>query len=154
MKKELSTLKKSVFETIIFSLEEKLTTLQNDLEQYRIELSDNMKSTAGDKHETSRAMAQIEMEKLGKQHFETSKMLEMAKRIESNVSKETVQVGSLVKVNNMFYLLGISLGRITAENENIFCISVQSLVGKELLGKKIGDTTSLPNGKFVIVDIL
>ena len=125
----MNNFKTQVFQAIIHSLEEKLTVLQNDLEQYRIELSDNTKSSAGDKHETSRAMAQLEMEKLGKSFLETQKLLDLAKQISLNVSQGTIQAGSLVKTDKIHYLLGLPIGKIEVENIFVFCISNTKTIG-------------------------
>lgn len=134
-------------------LNSKIEFLQNDLEGLRTELSDNTKSTAGDKHETSRAMAQLEMEKLGKQHLETQKLIELANRLLNSPAAEHAQLGSLVLAGNQFYLLGLPLGKIDFEGKSIFCISLQSPVGQQLLKAKVNDVITLPMGK-VRIDLI
>lgn len=134
-------------------LNSKIEFLQNDLEGLRTELSDNTKSTAGDKHETSRAMAQLEMEKLGKQHLETQKLIELANRLLNSPTAEHAQLGSLVLAGNQFYLLGLPLGKIDFEGKSIFCISLQSPVGQQLLKAKVNDVITLPMGK-VRIDLI
>lgn len=56
---------------VIFELRNTLSlkalTLEEELNDIKEALFQDSKSTAGDKHETSRAMAQLEQEKLGKQ---------------------------------------------------------------------------------------
>ena len=55
---------------------EKLHSIQQQIDDIKLALSEDTKSTAGDKHETARSMAQLEQEKLGKQYLETKKMLD------------------------------------------------------------------------------
>ena len=117
--------KADLLEHILMTLNAKIQLLQNDLEELRVELSDNTKSTAGDKHETSRAMAQLEMEKLGKQHLESQKMIDLANRLLNASPSDTAQLGSLVFAGNQYYLLGLPLGKIDFEGKSIFCISLQ-----------------------------
>lgn len=146
--------KSDLLQHVLQFLNSKIEFLQNDLEGLRAELSDNTKSTAGDKHETSRAMAQLEMEKLGKQHLETQKMIELANRLMSSPAAEHAQLGSLVLAGNQFYLLGLPLGKVEFEGKSIFCISLQSPVGQKLLKAKVNDMITLPMGKVKVDAVL
>ena len=146
--------KTDLLEHILMTLNAKIQLLQNDLEELRVELSDNTKSTAGDKHETSRAMAQLEMEKLGKQHLESQKMIDLANRLLNASPSDTAQLGSLVYAGNQHYLLGLPLGKVDFNGKAVFCISLQSPVGQLLLKTKVKDVVSLPMGKVTIESIL
>ena len=58
-----TSLKKQLYLFCVDYVESKLTNLQSALASAREAVSDDSKSTAGDKHETGRAMAQLEQEK-------------------------------------------------------------------------------------------
>lgn len=118
---------------------EKALLIQKEIEQLRTDISSDTKSTAGDKHETSRAMAQLEMEKLGNQMLDYRQKIQWIKQLglENSVS-ETIQTGSLIRLSNGWYLLGLGLGKIAYGNEHVFCISIKSPIGQQLFNKKKG----------------
>ena len=61
------------------------------------------KSSAGDKHETSKAMMQLEIEKLGTQLKEAElKLLEFDK-INFNMNFQCIEQGSLVETNRGYF---------------------------------------------------
>jgi hypothetical protein len=129
------------------TVSEKIQLLQNEIEQLRLDISVDSKSTAGDKHETSRAMTQLEMEKLGNQFLEYQKQLKWIKQLGSiaHNSSDTVGIGSLIQLTNGWYFLGLGIGKIIFENKTVFCISLRSPLGKQLFNKKIGQEINLPN---------
>ncbi len=141
------TLKAQILALLSADFGDKLQTIQQDLEGLREELSDNTKSTAGDKHETSRAMAQLEMEKLGKQYIETQKKYELVKQLSALPPLDIANVGALIFTSKGVFLLGIPVGKIVLEEQEVFGISASSPVGQLLLGKAIGDQVKLPLGE-------
>lgn len=114
---------------------------ENQMQLQELETSRNTdsKSTAGDKHETGRAMAQLEVDRAREQLSKVSDQLASFNQIDFDNSSETVRVGSYVEANNLKFLLGIGLGKVEIEESTILAISVASPVGNQLLGKKLGD---------------
>lgn len=135
------------------SLSNKNQVLQSEIEQLRLDISSDSKSTAGDKHETSRAMAQLEMEKLGNQLLDYQKQIQWLRQLE-NVSSEIVRIGSLVQLSNGWYFVGLGIGKFQFENQSVFCLSVQSPLGAQLLQKKVGDEITLPTMKLQLEKII
>lgn len=121
----------------------KIDSLQSSLEENRKALSDNTKSSVGDKHETSRAMAQLEQEKLGKQLQEQQSTLASLKQIDTNSKNETVQFGSLFELPNGCFFLSVGIGKIEFEGQSIFCLTAGSPLGQQVLNKKKGDSVIL-----------
>lgn len=128
-------------------VQDKINTVQQELNQLREEMASDTKSTAGDKHETARAMAQLEMEKLGKQSLEYQKQLQVIAQFTdgANSTTTTIQAGSLVQLSNGYFFLGIALGKIDINGISVFCLSLQSPLGQQILNKKIGQEIILPN---------
>lgn len=126
---------------------EKILLIQNEIKQLRADISSDTKSTAGDKHETSRAMAQLEMEKLGSQLLDYQKQMQWIQQFnsEDTDASDSIKVGSLIQLTNGLYFLGLGIGKVIFENETVFCISLQSPLGKQLFNKKIGQEVILPN---------
>lgn len=114
----------------------RLQTIQDIIFSNQKALQLETKSSAGDKHETGRAMLQLEIEKAGQQLQSISQMNETLSKINLENTSTIAHLGSLVKTNQATYFLSISAGKLTIENENYFAISVSSPIGKLLLGKK------------------
>ena len=74
----------------------------------------------------------------------------------SKLNAETtakVQLGSVVKTSNGTFFISIGLGKVTIDNETIFCISASSPIGQLLLSKKKGDTIKF-NGNSILLEEL
>lgn len=109
-------------------------------------LNEETKSSAGDKHETTRAMIQIEREKNSKQIKEIEnlkKQLLLIKSIKVNNSK--VSQGSIVYTSNNNYFISISCKLFENESNTIYCVSPKTPIAKEYLGKKVGDEVNFNN---------
>ena len=117
-------------------------------------LQSETKSSAGDKHETGRAMLQLEMEKASQQFSVISNMNEVLQRIDINTNNKIAKLGSLIHTNQGIYFLAISVGKIDIVDKEIFVISPSSPIGKLLLGKVIGETIYFNGKQIEILEIL
>jgi len=117
-------------------------------------LESETKSSAGDKHETGRAMLQLEMEKASQQFASISLMQEVLQKIEIHKKNEIGKLGSLIYTNQGNYFLAVSIGQITINEDNYFVISPSSPIGKLLLGKKKGDDFRFNSKEFKIKEIV
>ena len=125
-------------------LAQKRSELQKAIALLQQSLTAESKSTAGDKHETGRAMIQLEREKLGFQLKELESQEALLHKINLQQTTPFIALGSYVSTTLMNYFLSISIRKIAGSNA--FAISVQSPIGKQLLGKKLGETFTF-NGK-------
>ena len=141
--------KKEVLNAAISRVSEKLTGIQSEFDALRESLMSETKSTAGDKHETGRAMAQLEQEKLSTQLAETRKSLDGLKQIDPESEMKTVGFGSLVKTSRGYFLVSVGIGAIPVGNTSVFCITAGSPIGQLLLGKSSVDLIEL-NGNISI----
>ncbi len=117
-------------------------------------LSSETKSTAGDKHETGRAMLQLEREKSGKQLAEAQKLQEILAKIDISTPSKHARLGSLIFTSQATYFLSISAGKIVINNTAYFAIAANSPIGKLLLGKTIGDHFNFNETNSSIKEIL
>ena len=113
-----------------------LKTIQSNQEA----LDSETKSSAGDKHETGRAMLQLEMEKASQQLEVVYNMHLILNRMNHSESSEIIRLGSIVKTNIANYYLSISVGELEVEGCQYYAISANSPIGKLLLGKRVGET--------------
>ena len=104
------------------------------------------KSSAGDKHETGRAMVQLEQEKIGNQLLELEAMYNELQKLEHQNTSLTISKGSLIETTSGLFYLSVGLGKVIIENTTFFVLSPQSPFGKQLIGLKKGDVVMF-NGK-------
>lgn len=132
--------KEIIHAALLKEIDFRFTNLQTTLKDVLIATANDTKSSAGDKHETSRAMAQLEQEKIGGQISEINKIQEILYRIDPSTIHSTIQLGSLVQTNNGWFYLSAGIGPLTVNKELIFCMTLAAPLGKLLFGKKSGDT--------------
>lgn len=114
---------------------QKLETIQKIILSNKEALNSETKSSAGDKHETGRAMLQLEMEKAGQQLKVVQQMQTQLSKIDVSSKNSIGCLGSLIITNSHNYYLAVSVGKITIDSEDYFVISPSSPIGMLLLGK-------------------
>ncbi len=113
-------------------------------------LTSETKSSAGDKHETGRAMIQLEREKAGQQLAEANKLQGVLSRINIASTSKTIHLGSLVYTSVGNYFISISVNPLTISNTIYYAIAANSPIGKLLLGKTVGDCVAFNDKKITI----
>ncbi len=98
------------------------------------------KSSMGDKYETGRAMAQLDRDMYAGRYHQIMQDLGLLERIEKTAASGQVQPGSLVETSFGKILIAVSLGAIETGTGTVLVVSVQSPLGKSLLGKAAGDS--------------
>ena len=116
--------------------------------------NDETKSSAGDKHETGRAMAQLEQEKSGRQLHEALELKKMLDRISPDQESKTVSQGSLVITNNGNFYLSISIGKIIIENIIYYAVSPATPIAALLIGKQKMHTFTFNEQFYKIENVL
>ena len=150
--KEPNQIKKKLYEACQIFVRKKHQTIKNIIASNKKALFSETKSSAGDKHETGRAMLQLEMEKAGQQLVEIQYLKETLAKIDINKPTNLVCLGSLVCTQQANYFLAISAGKLSIDNSDYYAISPNSPIGKELLGKKKGDTIKF--NQAIIINIV
>ena len=121
-----------------------------ELLRYQSDLSDALqsesKSTAGDKHDTSRAMIHLEQEKLQHQFQELQLQLQRLREINALNPLTQANFGALVETTSDLFLLGASLGKQVVDGRAIYCIGMEAPIAQAMLNKAIADQL-LFNGK-------
>jgi hypothetical protein len=117
-------------------LEDKLQFLKSTLEEATDAGNNETKSTAGDKHETGRAMMQLEQEKLGQQLLEIENQLLDFDKIDFTIQSKTIINGSFIETNKGCFLIASAIGKIEVEDKVVYVISSKSPLALTLLGLK------------------
>jgi hypothetical protein len=148
------TLKQNIYKHCLQLLEQKVTGLQSAINTAAESANSETKSSAGDKHETARAMMQLEQEKLGKQLKEALEKVAELKEINiTPVSKQVIK-GSLVETGKGFFFLSVGLGKLPIGSETVFAISAHSPLGSKLLGLRENEKTEVNGTSYFIKSIL
>ena len=129
----------------------RVLALEKELSDMRLAVQSESKSTAGDKHETGRAMIHLEQEKLHQQLAEAKLILAEFQQIDSELKNEKVGLGSLVKTNKGTFYLAASIGKVEFNEADYFVVSAKAPIAKQFLGKHAGETANM-NG--MVYDIL
>lgn len=135
-------------------VQKRIRVLQNNLQDLRDSLDSEDKSTAGDKHETGRAMIQLERESLGERLAEVERMGQVLDRVKVKSGNKAIGLGSLVRTSKHNYFIAISAGLYEDSNECIYCISAATPIAGLLLGKSVDDTFYFNNEEIKIEGIL
>ncbi len=130
-------IKKLLLEACFNFVLQKEGTILQSIQSNKNDLFSETKSSAGDKHETGRAMIQLEMEKASQQLLVVTEMKDILKKLSIEKTSEIGKLGSLIKTTKGTYFLAVSIGKITVENEDYFAVSAQSPIGQQLLGSKV-----------------
>lgn len=146
-------LKKILFQHCTNDLNKTLLLLEKRNTELVIALESENKSSAGDKHETGRAMVQLEREKLGEQIKEIEKKLTLLQSLKNHKKTTRVSLGSVIKTDHLNYYIAISCPTLTIDQEKYYCISALSPIGKLLLGKKVNETIQFNHTTSAIIEI-
>ncbi len=135
-------------------LDTQIETAQSAINSAKESKNNETKSSAGDKFETGRAMMQIEQEKNEMQLGKTLQLKSLLKQVDLKKQHETVGFGSLVITNRGKYFIAIGIGKVEVDGEICFAISVDSPVGKLLLGKRVGEEVAFRENHFLVEGIV
>ena len=117
-------------------VDNRLQTIEDIISSNQKALQSETKSSAGDKHETGRAMLRLEMEKAGMQLSGILQMKEVLAKIDVSIESKVAHLGSIVQTNNNLFFLSISAGKLIVNDKVYYAVSILSPIGKILLGKK------------------
>ena len=145
--------KEGLLKRCVQLIDDKLENIQQAINGYQQDLNSETKSSAGDKHETGRAMLQLEMEKLGQQYQTVLSQKNMLRKIEIS-PKTKAQIGSLVLANGFYYFLASSIGQVKYEEKTFMVISINSPIGQLLIGKQKDDCFVFNGNQLKIDEVL
>lgn len=146
----MSNLKQDLYNQCLAFVAHRLQSIQKTIDEIQESLTSETKSSAGDKHETGRAMLQLEREKAGQQLAEIQKLNDILLKINLTKTGKIIRLGSLVFTNKGNYFITISAGQLSVENQLFYAVSVNTPIGKLLLGKQVGDSIVFRDQKFEI----
>ena len=145
----MSVNKEDIQQACIQHLNAKIEELSNAIESAQNSANSETKSSAGDKHETSRAMAQNERDRLAKQLNGLVLQRNAINQLDTG-SHESVQSGSYVVTKNGAFYVSVGLGLV---DKQFFAISLNTPVGQALNGKRQGEYFTFNGNQVEIVEL-
>ena len=124
---------------------DKISFLKQTILELKEGGENDAKSSAGDKHETARAMLQGEQEKLSHQLSEVLLQKLVFEKINPAIQTQRIAIGSLIKTDKGYLFIAAALGKINVDNTDVITLSPQSPLGEKLMGLLAGETASINN---------
>lgn len=149
----MKKIKEALIEKCNNFIEDRLNTINEIISSNKNALLSETKSSAGDKHETARALMQLEVEKASMQLPSVKKMKETLDRINLQTKHDIIHLGSIIYTNQRNYFLAISVGNLSIDKKDYFVISPSSPIGSLLLGKINGDSVTFNDVNIEILEV-
>ena len=146
-------IKKELFEACLLFVENKLSTVEEIIASNQKALQSETKSSAGDKHDTARAMMQLDVEKMAIQLAEAQKLKIALSNINPDSVHTKIQLGSVIKTNTASYFISICAGLIDMDGVAYYAISPVTPIGKMMIGLSVGEAFSFNGRDFEILGI-
>lgn len=144
----------TVIAAVEASLQSALTEGRAELEALRASLTKETKSTAGDKHETGRAMVQLDIEQAGERLARTEAMEGLFRRLELDRPRHEVGPGAWVETQLGHFFIGIPLGAVTLpEGSRLQAISADAPIAVALRGRTAGETIPFRGQDWTVVAV-
>jgi len=148
------SIKEKLYNLCLESIDARLLTVKATMDEIQESLLSETKSSAGDKHETGRAMLQLEREKAGNQLAEILKIKTNLSKINASNQSKKVILGSVVYTNKANYFISISAGELEVDSIKFYAISPNTPIGLLLMSKTLGDRVSFRENEFIITEVL
>ena len=149
----LKSIKQNIKSEVLRQLDLKIKDILNAVKSAEESRDSDTKSSAGDKHETSRAKIQTEIDQLSKQLINAQRQKNNLSIIDTNTLNSIADVGSLVETNKGYFFISTGWGRIQIQDENYYVISIESPIGRLLKNKKEGDSIQFRNIAYDILSV-
>ncbi|WP_167851955.1 3-oxoacyl-ACP synthase [Hymenobacter elongatus] len=144
-------LKQALYTACEHYAQDRLNTCLAAIQAAQESANSETKSSAGDKYETGRAMAQNERDRNLVQLQQGRQLQGELQRIDPSKPCDTVRPGALVKTSMGWFFISISAGKLTVEGTDYFAVSAAAPVAAALSGKRAGEEAVF-NGKSVRVE--
>lgn len=115
--------------------------------------NEETKSSAGDKYETARAMAQIERDRHAQLYDQISRERAVLERIDPDFVFQKVGLGALIQTGTGYFFVAVSTGMVEISGVKIIVVSPQSPLGASLMGKQRGDSFLFQQKKCIIEEV-
>ena len=141
--------KKALYDACLTYVQQRIDTATEAMRAAQESANSESKSSAGDKYETGRAMAQLERDRHAQLLADARRMRQELEQIDL-VPAAAVRPGSLAKTDQGTFFISISAGRISLEGRDYMAVSAASPIGAALRGKRVGEVAIFNNSRYVV----
>ena len=149
----MKSVKEELYRLCLEYIQERMAAAQKAIADAEDSAKNDTKSSAGDKYETGREMAQQEISRNKIQLTEAARQKQLLERINPTQLSKSVQSGSLVYTNHGNFYLGIGAGQFTVKGEVFFAVSPGSPIGQKLAGLQEDSEVSFNGKTYKILNI-
>jgi hypothetical protein len=128
----------------------RIAAIEEALRDAQSSANEETKSSAGDKYETGRAMAQLEIEKNTTQLAEALNLKRKLDAIRLEPLSLSIRAGSLIQTTQGNFFIAISVGKLEVQNNVYLVVAPESPVGIKLMGLQKGDMFTFGNRNYKI----
>ncbi|WP_461095040.1 3-oxoacyl-ACP synthase [Spirosoma gilvum] len=132
---------------------QRIDTARQAMEAAQEAANSESKSSAGDKYETGRAMAQLERDRHAQLLAEALKVERDLKQLQLEKTYESVQLGSVVVTNRGLFFISIGAGKLNLDGKDYFAVSPASPISSALAGRKAGDSVTFNKLSYQILEV-
>lgn len=150
---ELAELKPAVHALCLALVRERMEQVEAGIADARASAQSDTKSSAGDKHETSRAMAQLEIEKQQVSLGNLLAMQDVLQRLDPTRTNTRMGEGALVRTDSGLFYVAVGLGRIVVAGQEVHVISPQAPLMAVLKGVDIGGSALFNGRRHTMVEV-
>lgn len=143
-------LKNELYQLCLNFIEQRIATANEALLQAQEASQDDTKSSAGDKFETGREMAQQDINRNKQLLADAQQQKAILQSLKDIGGANTARNGSLLITNQGNFYISISAGQLQLEGKTYFAISAASPIGKLFIGKPVGEQIFF-NGKTYLI---
>ena len=131
-------------------IEQRIAAARTAMQAAQESSSSETKSSAGDKYETGREMANAERDRNAAHMQQAQQLQAELARINPDAPCDTVRPGALVTTSLGRFYIAVSAGKLTGEEPEVFAVSAAAPVAVALKGLRVGQEAVF-NGKTVRV---
>ena len=131
-------------------IEQRIDAARTAMQAAQESSSSETKSSAGDKYETGREMANAERDRNAAHMQQAQQLQAELVRINPDAPCDTVRPGALVITSLGRFYISISAGKLALDGPEIFAVSAAAPVAVALKGRRAGEEAAF-NGKLVRV---
>ena len=135
-------------------VQQRIDTARQAMEAAQEAANSESKSSAGDKYETGRAMAQLERDRNAQLLAGALQLERDLQQITIDKTYESVQPGSIVTTNRGTYFISIGAGKLLLGGTAYFGVSAGSPIAVALAGRKVGEVATFNKQAYEVLDII
>ncbi len=131
----------------------RIATARQAMEAAQEAANSESKSSAGDKYETGRAMAQLERDRHATLLADAVKQQQELSQIDAQKTYVTAQPGSVVLTSQGNYFIAISAGKIRVDGVDYFAVSPASPIAVALKNKAAGQSVAFNKMTYLLTTV-